>query len=401
MPRAKLLAHLVPSSAGLAAPLWKSILFVVLCAATAVRAHGQDSQQSSGDESWTKTTEGAVGNANPSRTTESHSKSGNRTVDTQKTEVLGPNGRYQLFSETETERIQVDATTTRTIARTYRRDGNGQRILSQMTEEESRTAASGDVRMERKTSNTDVNGSFQVVRREIVDTKKVRPGTEETKSTVYEADGYGGLAQAQQTQELKTQGADNTVAVKKTKLVPDGNGKWRVSAVTEKTIKDDGKSRTTDERVSSPDVNGKLYENSRTVSKEAETATGEKTSSVETYSASTPGYTDGAMHLNQRVTTTQKKDLGGEIIEQQIEQPYAISPSDSPKVTGRTRYVVKYAGPGTQQTKTVEKRDLSGNLNVTSVETQKSTQPPAPPAAPKSDAPGPPKPDAPAPQDKP
>ena len=400
MARAELLAHFVPSPTGFTAGLlMKSSVCLVLCAVTAVWVPAQDSQPSSGGESWTKTTEVAVANANPSRTTESHTKSGNRTVDMQKTEVLGPNGRYQLFSETETETIQVDGTTTRTLVRSYRRDGNGQRVLSQMTEEESRTAASGDVRTERKTSNTDVNGKFQVVRREVADTKKVSPGTEETKSTVYEADGYGGLAQAQQTQEVKTQGADNSVAVKKTKLVPDGNGKWRVSAVTEKTIKDDGKNRTIDERVSSPDVNGKLYENLRTVSKEAETATGEKTSTVETYSASTPGYSDGAMHLNQRVTTTQKKDSGGEVIEQQIEQPYAINPSDGPKVTGRTKYVVKYAGTGTQQTKTVEMRDLSGNLNVTSVETRKSTQPPTPAAPPpsKSETPAPPKSDAPKP----
>jgi hypothetical protein len=384
----KLPAHLLPSPIDSAAGvLLKLILSVVLCAATAACIQAQDPQQSSGDESWTKTTEGAVGNADPSRTTESHSKSGNRTVDTQKTEVLGLNGRYQLFSETETETIQVDATTTRTIVRNYRRDGNGQRVLNQVTEEESRTAAGGDVRRERKTSNADMNGKFQVVQREVADTKKVNPGTEETKSTVYAADGYGGLAQVQQTQEVKTKGGDNNVAVKNTRLVPDGNGKWKVSTVTEKTIKDDGRNRTTEERVSSPDVNGRLYENSRTVSKEAETATGEKTSTVETYSTSSPGYTDGAMHLNQRVTTTQKKDSGGELIEQQIEQPYAISPSDGPRVTGRTKYVVKYAGRGTQQTKTVEERDLNGNFNVTSVETQKSTAPPAPP---KSDAPAPP-----------
>jgi hypothetical protein len=381
-------ARLLPSPIDFAANLlMKLVLPVALCAATASCIEAQDPQQSSGDESWTKTTEGAVGNGNPSRTTESHKKSGNRTVDMQKTEALGPNGRYQLSSETETETIQVDSTTTRTIVRTYRLDGNGQRILNQVTEEESRTAAGGDVRMERRTSNADVNGRFQVVRREVADTKKVSPGTEETKSTVYEADGSGGFAQAQQTQEVKTKGGDNSVAVKKTKLVPDGNGKWRISTVTEKTTKDDGGNRTTEERVSSPDVNGRLYENSRTVAKEAETATGEKTSTVESYSTSSPGYTDGAMHLNQRVTTTQKKDSGGELIEQQVEEPYAISPSDGPKVTERTKYVVKYASGGTQQTKTVQKRDLSGNFIVTSVETQKSTAPAAPP---KSDAPAPP-----------
>jgi len=390
-----LAARLALSPTCVAAGLLKSALFaVVLAAVGVVGAGAQDSQATGSDGSWTKTSEVAIGNGSPSRTTESHDKSGNRTVDRQKTEVLGPNGRYELLSETETETIQVDAATTRTVVRSYRLDGNGRRILSQMTEEESRTGASGDARMERKTSNTDVNGKFQLVRREVADTKKLRPDLEETKSTVYEADGAGRLIEAQQTQEVKTQGADNSVAVKKTKLVPDGNGRWKVSSVTEKTVTDDGKSRTTEERALSPDLEGRLHENTRTVAKDTETTAGEKTSTVETYTTSAPGYTDGDLHVSQRVRKSQKKDAGGEIIEEQIEEPSAINPSDGPKVTGRTKYVVKYAGAGAQQTKTVEKRDLNGNLQVTSVETQKATNPPAPPATP-------PKPDAPPAPEKP
>jgi len=190
---------------------------------------------------------------------------------------------------------------------------------------------------------------------------------------------------------VKTHGADDSVAVKTTTLMPDGNGRWRVSGVTEKTIKDDGQNRTTEERVSRPDLDGRLQESSRTVSKEAETPTGEKRGTVETYSVDTPGYTDGRMHVSQRVTTVKKKDSGGELTEQQIEQPNAANPSDGPKVTSRVKYVVKYAATGTQQSKTVEIRDVSGNFHVVSSETQHSTQPPAqqtqpPPSKPAPDA---------------
>jgi hypothetical protein len=358
--------------------LIESIISWALCFATAVCVQAQDPQKSSGDESWTTTRENTAQNVNPSRTTESHTKSGNRTVDDRKLEVLGLNGRYQPFSETETETIQVDATTTRTVVRTYQWNGNGQRILAQVAEENSRTTAGGDVRMERKTSTADVNGNFQVVRREIADTKKISTDVEETKSTVSLADSYGGFTQTAQTQESKTRRADDSVAVKKTTLTPDGNGNWKINDITERTIKEDGKSRTTDERVSRPDLNGRLQESSHTVSKEAGTGSGERKTVVETY--------DGGRQLNKRVTTIQKRDSGGEITQEQIEQPNLGNPSDGMKVTGRTKYVVQYAGPGTQQSKTVEIHDANGNFKVVAVETQKSTQ--APPGQ-QSEAPKP------------
>lgn len=377
----KLQIHIVPSTAK---RLVNSMIFVALCAGWAVCTQAQDAQQSSSEESWTTTKESNVANANPARTTESHTKSGNRTVDKQRVEVLGPNGGYQPAYETETETIQVNATTTRTVARTYRWDGNGQRKLWQMTEEEARSAASGEGHVVRKISNADENGYLQVVQREVADTKKTSPGVEETKSTVYRPDGYGGFTQTVQTQELRTRNADDSVEVKKTTMVPDGNGSWGVSEQTAKTIKDDGKNRTTEERVSRPDAEGRLYEISRTVANEAETASGEKSKTVETYSGNVPGYGDGSLYLDNRVTTIQKKDSGGEVIEQQMEQSNPGNPSDSPKVTARTKYVVKYAASGTRQTKTVEARDSNGNYSVVSVETKKSDQAPAEqkPAAP-------------------
>jgi hypothetical protein len=96
------------------------------------------------------------------------------------------------------------------------------------------------------------------------------------------------------------------------------------------------------------------------------------------------------MHLNQRVTSIQKKGSNGETIEQQIEEPSGGNPSDGAKVSGRAKYVVKYAASGTQQatqeTKTFETRDANGNFHVVSTETEKSTQSPAQaPAKQKSD----------------
>lgn len=363
----------------------KSILTLALCVGTAAWVRAQEPQKSS-DESWTKTREIADPSFNPSRTTESHTKSGNRTIDKQRLEVLGPNGGYQPSSETETETIQVNDTTTRTVVRTYRWYGDGRRTLARVTEEESRATAGGDTRVERKISSADMNGNFQVIQREIEDTKKIRPDVEETKRTVYQRDSYGGFSQAEQTQELKTNGRDGSVAVKKTIQVPDGNGSWKVSGVSEKTIKNDGQNRETEERISQTDLEARLQESSRTVSKEAESPTGEKRGTIETY--------DGGTELRQRVTTIQKKDSSGELTEQKIEQPNPGNPSDGTRVTGRTKYVVKYAASGTQETKTSEFRDAGGTYHIVAIETQKSTQPrpsqaQASPPAQNSDRPAP------------
>ena len=356
------------------------IASVVFSFGSAVCTRAQDGQRNSSDESSTATTETSRKNAIPSRTTESHAKSGNRSVDKQRVEVLGPNGGYQPDSETETETVRVDAATTRTVVRTYSWDGNGQRKLAQVTEEEVRSTASGDAQTVRTTSTSDANGSLQVVQRETADTRKTSPDVQETKTTVYLADGNGGFTTSRQTQELQKRSADNRLEEKKTTLLPDGNGNWKVGEVKEKTIQEDGKNRTTEERVSRPDLDGRLSEFSRTVGEDTETSTGEKSNTVNTYSTEVPGLAgDGRLHLNQRVTTVQKKNSDGETTEQQVELPNPGNPSDGRQVRAKTKYVVLYGASGTQQTKTVQVREGDGNLNVVSVDTRKSDQ--APPAA--------------------
>ena len=83
--------------------LMRPLLFTALCGAMAVSTLGQHSQQSASDESWTATTDISLANGNPARATESHTKSGNRTMDNKKIEVLGINGRYEPFCESETK----------------------------------------------------------------------------------------------------------------------------------------------------------------------------------------------------------------------------------------------------------------------------------------------------------
>jgi hypothetical protein len=357
--------------------LVKSMIVVILCAGSVICAQAQDAKPNNANESWTATTQ-SPDNITPSRTTESHTKSGDRSVDKQRVEVLDANGQYLPDIETDKETVQVNATTTRTVVRTYRWDANGQKTQVQMTEEEARSTASGDAQVVRTISTPDPNGNLAVVQREVADTKKTSPDTEETKSTVYFLNGDGALTPSVQTEELQKTNADHSVAVKNTTLVPDSSGNWVVGEVKESTIKEDGKKRISEERISRPDLDDSLSEVWRTVGTETETAAGEKTNTVETFSKNAPGLaTDGSLQLNRRVTTVQKKDSSGKTAEQQVEERDPDSSNGGLQVTTKTKYIVQYAASGTQETKTVQARDVNGNFTVVGVETRKTDEAPA------------------------
>jgi hypothetical protein len=359
--------------------LFKLMFSVILCVGSAVCVRAQDAQANKTDVPWTATTQTSIDHANPSRTLESHSKSDNRSVDKQRVEVLGSDGRYQPYYDTETETIQVNATTTRTVVREYRWDTNGQRNLLQVTERESQSSSNGDSHVVSTTSTADVNGNLDLAQREVADTRKASPDVQETRTTVYVNDGTGSLTPSQQTREVQTSGADHSVEVKKTTLLPGANGNWQVFEVKEKTIKDDdAKNRTTEERVSRSDMDGRVSEVSRTVGHETENADGERSATVETYTPNVPGMGgDGKLHLTERNTSIQNNDADKKNTEQQIEQPKPGNPTDGLQVTAKTKYTVHYAANGTQQTKTIQTRDANGNFSIISAETEKSDQVPA------------------------
>jgi hypothetical protein len=353
----------------------KLIISVIFCALAPVCAQAQNAQPNGTTESWTATTQTSLQNTSPSRTTDSHVRSGNQTVDKQIVEALGPNGRYQSSSETEKETIHVDATTTRTVVRSYSWDVNGQRDLQQVKEEEARSSASGDVHVIRTMSESDGNGNLQVIQREVADTRKISPDVQETKTTTYLPNGNGGLTPSLQTQELQKRIAGHRVEVKKTLLQPNSSGNWEVAEAKETTLKEENKNRTSEERISRPDSEGGLSEVSRTVGKETENSAGEKNTTVETYFTNAPGVAaDGSLRLNWQVTTVEKTNAGGRTTEQQGKQPNPNDTNGGLQVTTKTKYTVRYAASSTEETKTVQERDINGAFNVVSAEARKSNQ---------------------------
>lgn len=337
-----------------------------------------DASTGDANKSWTVTTgQELPGNTNPTRSSETHSEGGGRTVDRQSVERIGSDGRYEPYLDTEKETVKIDATTVKTVSRTFGRDSDGRRTLVQVTEEEQRSLPGGEVKIVRTTSNPDANGDLQIVQREIQDTKQTSPEVQETKTTVLMPDLNGGLTPSLQTEERQTKTSDHDVKFRKSTLLPDGNGRWQVSEVREGTVKDDGKDRTKNERVSRLGADGNLGVVERTVSKESKPAAGEASETVETYSTEIPGSAaDGSLHLNQRVTTIhRKREDGGQSTEKQIEQRNPAEPNDGLRVTQKTIDIGRPGLDGTsKETQTIQSLDSNGNLAVVSVDIGKKEE---------------------------
>jgi hypothetical protein len=340
-------------------------------------------QDSSGDKSWTTTSQQGEpdGSVNPTRTRVTHTEVDGRIVDKTSVETLGPDGRYIPYSETERESVRVNDTTIRTVERTFGSNPDGEKMLVQEKQEETRKLADGGEKIVRTTSSPDANGGLQVVRREQVDSKQVSPDERDTKTTVLSADGSGGLATTVQIEEREKQSDAATVEFKKSTMLSDGSGHWTLSEVREGTTKKDGaQGSTKEERVMRPDVNGEFAVVERTVTKEADAGNGDRRNTVETYSTNVPGEAgDDRLQLVQRESTVRRTNAnGGQSTTKQVERTNPGSPSDGLRVTQQAIDIVRSGSNGVAEEKsTILNADPDGRLGEVSIDIGKSDKPAA------------------------
>ena len=274
------------------------------------------------NRSWAATADSNSNNPNTTRTIESQTQKGDRTLEERSVQVRGFDGHCENYQHIETETLQLDATTVRATTSTFNRDGNGKKTLVQVTEEERHTGAGGDSHAVRTTSVSDLNGRLQPVQRENVETTRIGTDVEETKITVMLPSVNGGFAPVLKTDELLRRVANGTVESQKITLLSDGAGKWEISEIRQGTTRQEARNRSTEERVFRRDSEGKLSPASRVVSKESEsTSSGEKRNLVETYSVDVPGATrDGSLHLVERATAIQRTGATGDQTTSQEEE---------------------------------------------------------------------------------
>jgi hypothetical protein len=331
--------------------------------------------QSSDDESWRKTStqQDATGTVNSSRTTESQSKKGNRTTNKKSLETIGPDGRFVPYTDTETQTIQVNANTVRTIQRSYARDVNGSRSLVQVTEEEKKTSSNGAQQISRTISNPDLNGRLQLVQKEIQQVKKVSPTVQESNTTVLMPDINGALSPSMRVQQRDTKTGEHSAAFRRSTMLPDGNGNWQTAEVREGTTIDNDQAATTEQRVLQPGSDGKLAIVQKTVTHDAK-GTAENKSTTETYSNSVPGMAaDNGLHLVEKSTTVRRNEPSGQQkTDQKVERPSPGNPSDGLRLSNQTIDIVRPNGASSKQEKvTTLSRDANGNMNVVSVDMAK------------------------------
>ena len=353
--------------------LRKSFLLIALSLAAGL-AFAQDSS----DKSWTSTTgqSDPNGTLNPMRTRTTHTEINGRIIDKTFVETLGPDGRYVPFSETERESVRVNDTTTRQTERTYGQTPDGQRTLTQQTQEETRTLPAGEKKSVSTTSNPDADGRLQVVRRALSDSKQLSPDVRDTKTTIYSQDATGNLAPAVQIDERETKADAATTQFTKSTSLADAFGNWTLSEIRKGTTKQDGGQTTKQEEVLRPDFNGKMSVIERTVTKSA-SSDGEQRATTETYSTNVPGEAgDDSLQLVKRETTVQRPTLTGRSTSRQVESANPGDPSAGLQVTQQAIDIVRPTTNGAaQQTTTIRTADANGQLTTVWVDMGKTDNP--------------------------
>lgn len=339
----------------------------------------QDSYGS--NSSWTASSrqDDPNGALNPIRTSETHTESNGKIIDKQSLETLGPDGQYIPYREIEKESVRVDATTVRTVERTFGISSDGARTLVQVAEEESRNRGDGENSLVRTILNPDANGALQVVQRELQNSRQISPGVQDTKTTVLTPDVNGGLTPAVQIDERQNKSSDGTIEFQKSTQLWDGTGHWQLAEVRKGTSKQQGGQMvSSEENVLRPDSNGNLAVVERTVNKHAEPGSGEKRDTTDTYSVNVPGIAgDSTLQLVQRETAdTRKAATGQQTTIGQTEQLTPGAPTDGLQVTNEAIDIVRPSGSNSsEQNRTTFARGPGGELREVWIDFGSSDKP--------------------------
>jgi hypothetical protein len=334
----------------------------------------------SAGQSWSAASqqESPDGHINPTRTTRSHTEAEGRVIDRTTVEMLGPDGRYVPYYETQKESERINDTATRNVERTFGLDADGNRTFIQETREESLRMSDGEEKVTRTDSSPDADGRLRVVRRELEDSKRVSAGVRVTNTIVLTPDVNGGLSPSVQTEQRETRGSGDTLRFTKSTLLPDGNGGWTLAELREGITKQDGGSTSTERSVMRTDSNGHLSLVERTVETQARTS-GETSDTTDTYSTNVPGQAgDDSLQLVQHATTVQRTNWNSALsTTRRVEQPNPGDPNGGLQVTLETIDIVLPGNGAANETRTVFAPNAEGQLGEILVDVGKTSNPAA------------------------
>jgi hypothetical protein len=348
-----------------------------------------DSPQSS---SSTTNLQDQSGAANPTRLIHSHQQEDGRTVDVQSLQRQSINGGTEVYGQTESVTVKVNATTTRITTRQFVTNSDGQKVLNGVTVEEKRELPDGAESVLSTVSRPDADGKLQVMQREVQQSEQNGPGVRTTNTTVLLPGPDGALAPSTQIHEVQKQLQPGISEYTRSLSLRSGDGNWQVNEVRQGTIQKSGSTETKQENVSRLNADGQMAVMEKTVSKETKTDS-EQRKEVQKFSTTmgdASPYPDGQMHLDRQLTTVTRTGPGGEqVSEQQVNERSPAAPDEGLRLSQRVLDITRPGLEGVkQQTVTIESASPNGGMNVVWVNTGKlsgngpvtveTKQPPAP-----------------------
>ncbi len=358
-------------------PVATALLLLLL--AVTVLAQSNTDQQSESDQSWrtSGTLQDQAGTSNPTRVTQSHKVADGKTVDVETLENKGINRDTEIYGQTETETVKVNASTTRIITRHYVTNSDGQKVVNGVSVEEKHELPDGSASVVRTLSSPDANGSLQVTRREVEKTVQTSPDERTTDTTVLLPSPNGGFTPSVRTHEVQKQVQPGTTEYTRSVSLRDGSGSWQVNEVRHGTVQKEGDSETRQESVSRLNADGKMALTEKTVSKET-ASDGQQRKQVQKFSTNMDGlttYPDGQMHLDRQVTTVTRTGPGGQqITTESVDQRSQAAPDGELRPSQRVLDISSTGLAGVkQQTVTIQSASPNGGMNTVWVDTKTTT----------------------------
>lgn len=347
------------------------------------------------EPSGKSTLQGAQTSGNQLQTTVDSTRGGGGggAASSQVVSVPGINGGSKTLVDQDTQTVQVDANTTRTIKRTYGQGPDGQRQLVAVEQTDITTLGDGKSKEISTLTQRNLDGNFDLIRRTVGETVPAGPDSTRTNLTVFTPGMAGAMTPAQKIEKVQRTGKTETSATT-TELVPDGNGGWMTSRKTATVVQQqEGGQQTEDKKIFAPDANGNLTLAQRQVTKDWKADDGQEHQEVSTYGPAPAGtltQTGTNLVLTSRVTQVKATQADGVVkITEQSEQRSTTSTSGQMQVTGSVIEIDSptKAGPVSVR-RSVYANDGNGQLQQISVFGGEHPQPTQPAVTPENKAPG-------------
>ena len=282
---------------------------------------------------------------------------GQRVIETSERPDL--EGRLVPSHEVVVDTTRRAPAVTQTTREVFAFDLERRRQLVGAVESVREALANGDISAVHTTWAPDVNGRRAVLSRQVERTRSSPPEVHRTETSVFVPHLGDALRETERSFHEERRVRPGVVGRESTYSIRDVNGRWQPIETRRGEAREIGASeRIDDETVQRLDVNGKLADDERTVTRSF-SANGRDHAEIETYARS-----EGRLVLSRRVhlTTTSSPDGGRHTVEE-VAARNPVAPSEPLRVIRRIVTTVRplRAGGWTSEQEVFE-RDVNGRL---------------------------------------